>query len=54
MLGNVVVGNGRSTGGTVAPDGEWVLKPSTIYLMKATDQSGSPNEITIRWYWMEE
>ena len=53
-LGKVVVGDGRRSGGTAAPDGEWILKPSTLYVMLVTDQSTSANEVNIRWYWIEK
>ncbi len=54
ILGIKVLGDGRKTGGDAAPGHEWILKPSTQYVLEVTDQSGAANETTISCYWIED
>jgi len=53
VLGNVVLGNGRAVGGSITPSGEWLLKPSTTYVLLVENKTTSKNQISIRFYWKE-
>lgn len=53
LLGNVVFGSGKSSGGAAGPENKWVLKRNTLYAIVVTNQTTSNNEINIRFSWTE-
>jgi len=54
IIGNQVLGSGKSSGGTGGSAFEWVLKQNTTYVMVVTNQAtGAANETNIRLSWYE-
>lgn len=54
VLGNLVLGSGKSSGGNAESGFEWVLKQNTAYVMVVTNQAvGASNEVNIRFQWYE-
>jgi len=53
VLGNVVFGSGKSSGGTGAPANEWVLKQNATYVILVINQTTSANQVNIRANWFE-
>ena len=53
ILGNLVLGSGKSSGGNSSSTFEWVLKRNTKYALIVTDQSSKANECNIRCSWYE-
>lgn len=53
VLGNVVIGSGKSTGGGAAPGHEWILKQNTKYALIVTNHTTGDNEVNIKCVWYE-
>lgn len=54
MLGNLVEGSGKSSGGDSSSTFEWVLKRNTTYVLVVTNEAtGATNECNIRNSWYE-
>lgn len=53
VLGNLILGSGRSSGGNSSAEYEWVLKQNTTYLVHVTNNTANANQINIRCQWYE-
>ena len=53
-VGVAAAGAGGGTGGSSDMDQEIVLKPSTTYLIKATNLSGAAKALGLWLFWYEE
>lgn len=54
ILGNQVLGSGKSSGGSGSAEYEWILKQNTSYAVIVTNQAtGASNECNIKTQWYE-
>lgn len=53
VIGNQVLGSGKSSGGNASAEFEWVLKQNTTYVLVVTNQATGANETNIRLAWYE-
>ena len=53
VLGNLVEGSGKSSGGNASSAYEWVLKRNTKYVLVVTNEANATNECNIRNIWYE-
>lgn len=54
VLGNLVEGSGKSSGGDASAQYEWILKQNTTYVLRVTNlATGASNQCNIRCMWYE-
>ena len=42
------LGSGRQVGGSLSDSDEWILAPNTVYVIRATNLTATPNHMTIK------
>ena len=53
VLGNLVEGSGKSSGGESSSQYEWVLKQNTTYVLMVINNATGNNQVNIRCQWYE-
>jgi len=53
VLGKLVEGSNKSSGGDSGSEYEWILKQNTTYVLVVTNNTSSNNQVNIRCQWYE-
>ena len=53
LVGNILIGVGKTTGGIASPENEWILKQNSTYVLETTNTSTGSSDVNMKLNWYD-